>query len=174
MKSSKNYIYILFLTLVSCLPFQEEIEAPLPYSGNVNLNKFVAVGDGYIAGFMDGALYDQGQKKFDSCNNGESNGNYYRSKNFISLISILMWASLGMEKNGEILGKLNLTSSNDEYSVEAVNPGEEIGFYFGDKDSLNNFGVPQAKVIDALAPSFIGKSTHFSRFASDPASATIY
>ena len=79
----------------------------------------------------------------------------------------------GYGENGEILGKLNLTSSNDEYSVEAVNPGEEIGFYFGDKDSLNNFGVPQAKVIDALAPSFIGKSTHFSRFASDPASATI-
>jgi len=59
----RNLIYlILFSFLVSCsyeFPVADEEFS----SGNIDLTTYIAVGDNYSAGFMNGALYTSGQEK---------------------------------------------------------------------------------------------------------------
>ncbi|MEW6468058.1 MAG: SGNH/GDSL hydrolase family protein [Bacteroidota bacterium] len=50
----------LSLVFLSCNP---ELDVPVPDAGDADLTKFIAVGDNYLAGYQNGALYKKGQEK---------------------------------------------------------------------------------------------------------------
>ena len=52
-------LFIVFLALAwSCKP---NIKVPEPSAGNADFSKFVALGGDFVAGYQDGALYQDGQ-----------------------------------------------------------------------------------------------------------------
>src|SRR5688572_14620135 len=47
-------------TFFSCNP---KLDIPEPSAGNADFTKFIAIGDNYLSGYQDGALYKKGQEK---------------------------------------------------------------------------------------------------------------
>src|SRR5689334_14110764 len=61
-RGSKNLkiVYLLFvLCISSCKP---DLEVPQPKSGEANFSKSITVGDNFLSGYQDGALYRKGQE----------------------------------------------------------------------------------------------------------------
>ncbi|RMG27817.1 MAG: hypothetical protein D6730_06380 [Bacteroidetes bacterium] len=59
-RSTLIFSYLpLLLLFASC---SAELDAPRPFSGELSFGKYIAVGDGFTAGFMNGGLYREGQE----------------------------------------------------------------------------------------------------------------
>lgn len=178
---------LLFLgCLVACETEDELIEErlaqnPLPNpvspegdAGNADFSTFISIGNSLMAGVMDGALYTSGQQ--------------YSLPNLIA--QQLMYAEGGdfnqpdinatngfnialndiFKPNEAIFGRMILNTSIPG-PVPTI-PGDPIVAYEGDKSQLNNFGVPGARVIDAVTPGYGQLNPFFGRFSSSP-TATI-
>lgn len=53
-------VYGLLFAIFSCNP---KLDIPEPSPGNADFTKFIAIGDNYLSGYQDGALYKKGQEK---------------------------------------------------------------------------------------------------------------
>lgn len=156
----------------------ETAEVPVEYvSGSADFTNYISLGNSLTAGYMDGALYTEGQES-----------------SFANIIGQQMvTAGLTVEFNQPDINAVNgynSTFSNPGAGVIAGKtildvsipgpvptfPGDLITAYSGDKSSLNNFGVPGAKVADLLLPGYgfpdVG-NPYFTRFATDPSSTSI-
>ena len=183
MKNIKIYLFaILALTFViqSCdedvaLLAQLEEENPLPgevtgTSGNLNLSKYVAIGNSLTAGFMDNALYTSGQ--------AHSFPNLLAQQFQISGIG-------GGAFNQPDIGSANGFSGTDgtnifgrlELSLSLLRPVPTVGElptpYGGDKAALNNFGVPGMRLVDVADAGLAARNGLYGRFASQPGVSTV-
>ncbi|MFT7150731.1 MAG: lysophospholipase L1-like esterase [Nonlabens sp.] len=183
MKNIKIYLFaILALTFViqSCdedvaLLAQLEEENPLPgevtgTSGNLNLSKYVAIGNSLTAGFMDNALYTSGQ--------AHSFPNLLAQQFQISGIG-------GGAFNQPDIGSANGFSGTDgtnifgrlELSLSLLRPVPTVGelptAYGGDKAALNNFGVPGMRLVDIADAGLAARNGLYGRFASQPGVSTV-
>lgn len=159
---------------------KEKLEQADPQSGdpgNADFSTYVALGNSLTAGFMDGALYTDGQNnsfpnilakqlQVDGVDGGPFQQPSINSENgFNSTFS-----DLG---SGVIAGRTEL-----DLSIPGPVPteGELIGPFDGDTEDLNNFGVPGARTADLLNP-FYGTpdvgNPYFTRFNSSPGSVSI-
>ena len=183
MKNIKIYLFaILALTFViqSCdedvaLLAQLEEENPLPgevtgTSGDLNLSKYVAIGNSLTAGFMDNALYTSGQ--------AHSFPNLLAQQFQISGIG-------GGAFNQPDIGSANGFSGTDgtnifgrlELSLSLLRPVPTVGElptpYGGDKAALNNFGVPGMRLVDVADAGLAARNGLYGRFASQPGVSTV-
>ena len=183
MKNIKVYLFaILALTFViqSCdedvaLLAQLEEENPLPgevtgTSGDLNLSKYVAIGNSLTAGFMDNALYTSGQ--------AHSFPNLLAQQFQISGIG-------GGAFNQPDIGSANGFSGTDgtnifgrlELSLSLLRPVPTVGElptpYGGDKAALNNFGVPGMRLVDVADAGLAARNGLYGRFASQPGVSTV-
>ena len=183
MKNIKIYLFaILALTFViqSCdedvaLLAQLEEENPLPgevtgTSGDLNLSKYVAIGNSLTAGFMDNALYTSGQ--------AHSFPNLLAQQFQISGIG-------GGAFNQPDIGSANGFSGTDgtnifgrlELSLSLLRPVPTVGElptpYGGDKAALNNFGVPGMRLVDVADAGLAARNGLYGRFASQPGASTV-
>lgn len=183
MKNIKIYLFaILALTFViqSCdedvaLLAQLEEENPLPgevtgTSGDLNLSKYVAIGNSLTAGFMDNALYTSGQ--------AHSFPNLLAQQFQISGIG-------GGAFNQPDIGSANGFSGTDgtnifgrlELSLSLLRPVPTVGElptpYGGDKGALNNFGVPGMRLVDVADAGLAARNGLYGRFASQPGVSTV-
>lgn len=189
MKNIK-YTLLLFLGLgvigTSCDSEDDLIEeriaetTPIPPTfteGDADFTNFVSLGNSLTAGFMDGALYDEGQM------------NSFPNIMGQQMIAAGLTADFNQPDINSVNG-FNSTFSNVGAGVIAGKtildtsipgpvptfPGELLTAFSGDKSSLNNFGVPGARTTDLLTPGYgfpdVG-NPYFTRFASDPSSASI-
>ncbi len=183
MKNIKIYLFaILASTFViqSCdedvaLLAQLEEENPLPgevtgTSGNLNLSKYVAIGNSLTAGFMDNALYTSGQ--------AHSFPNLLAQQFQISGIG-------GGAFNQPDIGSANGFSGTDgtnifgrlELSLSLLRPVPTVGElptpYGGDKGALNNFGVPGMRLVDVADAGLAARNGLYGRFASQPGVSTV-
>ena len=158
---------------------EEPTPAP-PSAGSVNFSKYISVGDGITAGFMDATLYYEGQQN--------SFPNLLAKKiNEVSSISFNQPLLGSPTDNGFnpihsvlpnlILGKLKMVKPEClQSSITAKpTPGIPLTPYAGDKSKLNNFGVPFLKSIENLMPGY-GQPTlnyFFGRFALDISSSSV-
>ena len=57
------YTYFILLPSLFCLQACSSEKLPQPFSGELSFNRYVAVGDEFTAGYMNGGLYAEGQEK---------------------------------------------------------------------------------------------------------------
>lgn len=202
MRNLHKYIaFVLVLILWSCAQEIIELEQPPSplegcnscpdgaESGTASFDKFVAVGNSYVAGFQAGALFDDGQQnslaamiaKQLECAGGSGTFNQPDINSFNGYN-----IQLSNPGQGIILGRLILFDADGEGPSSAVPapagaPGVPAPYdnadlptsFSGNKAALNNFGVPLIFLGQALIPDTgIPASPYFNplwaRFASNP------
>ncbi len=142
---------------------------PTGTSGTADFTKYVAVGNSLTAGFMDGALYTSGQQNaFPAILaqqfwiNGIGGGAFNLPD--INADNGFNTSANSPGQPGPVAGRfvLNLTTQSIETTV-----GEPITPYPpADRASLNSFGVPGVRAIDAAVPGYAQANPFFGRFAS--------
>ena len=182
----KNNIYKSFLIVASIGLFagcKPNLTAPSPSKGNIDVTRYVAIGNSITSGFADGALYHDGQmvsypnliaQQFVAIGGGDFK-------------QPLMPGTLGCgtaDSSGHTIfvAPFKLGYSIDCKLVTSLAPIPSAGS--GDKNALftsvqgpfNNMGVPGAKVIDIATQGYgtpnVG-NPFFTRMASNPATASI-
>jgi len=183
-------ILIAGLFLVSCDgEYNSLVDAnadrnPIPHmeveasQGDADFGNYVAIGNSLAAGYMDGALYTNGQR-FSLPALLSAQFEYAGAPSTFNQPDINSANGFNTIVNtGEppILGRFKLDPSIPGPSP-TVN-GDEITPYEGSASSLNNFGVPGI-TIGQLTSSEIGNPSSpvynpfYARFASSPGSSTI-
>lgn len=152
-----------------------------PTSGDVNLTKIVSVGNSLTAGFMDGALYNRGQRNaFPVILAEQARAVGGGDFNFPNINSENGFFSMG--PNGP-LGRLTLriNPATGAAAPAPIGAGELPTPFTGNKAALNNFGVPGITLATALTPLTGGPnspnnpaySALYARFASNPGTSTV-
>ena len=182
MKRIRTYLFALIpaaLLTFSCdeedLLVQENLDNnPLPEvqtgdGGVLDLSNYVAIGNSITAGFMDNALYTDGQNHSfpkllatqfatQGVGGGSFNQPDINSANGYSGMS-----------GTNILGRYELSLALQR-PVPTV--GEVFGAYTGNKSELNNFGVPGMRVVDATSPG-LAANPYYARMATNPGTSTV-
>ncbi len=188
MKKLSIFITILLLGIsFSCDTEEELIEErldqnpeptpPIPEGdpGNADFSNFITVGNSLVAGLMDASLYTDGQnnsipnliaQQLVYADGGEFNQPDINAINGFN--TVLNDLSKPDEAN---LGRFILDTSIPG-PIPTI-PGDPITPYDGDKSALNNFGVPGARVLDAVTPGYAQFNPFFARFASSSSASMI-
>ena len=143
-------------------------------AGEADFTNYVSLGGSFTAGFMDAALYDEGQRSafpnliaeqliaaglttsFDQPDINAPNG--YNT------------AIPGNNPADPMFGRFILDISDP--GPVPVSPGNAITAFAGNKTELNNFGVPGATLTSLLSPALAG-NPFYARFATNPGSSTV-
>ena len=172
----RNLIYfILFGFLVSCsyeFPVTDEEFS----SGNINLTNYIAVGDNYSAGFMNGALYTSGQEKsFPAILSGQLVKAGNNNDDFLQPVvtSENGYNPIASEP-AHFYGKWIYKFSNvtDEEPLRRLTPGELLAMFVGDKNRIRNFSVPLVKSFQ-LDRADLSENIYYERFAVNPGTGTL-
>jgi len=193
MKSLSKFIAVLFIlgaALVGCDgEYDSLVDAnsdrnPIPdmeieaSQGDADFSNYVAIGNSLTAGFMDAALYNNGQefslgaqlsKQFELTGAPSTfNQPDINSENGFN--------TLANSGEGPVLGRFKLDTSIPGPSP--VINGDPIEPYSGSASALNNFGVPGIQVGQLLTPDTGNPSSpafnpFYARFASSPGNSTI-
>lgn len=150
--------------------------------GIADFSKYVAIGDALSAGFMDGALYNDGQQWSLPALLGEQ---FALAGGPTAFNQPDINSELGFNtvvenpQNGTVLGRFKLDTS-----IPGPSPtlgGDPIQPYEGDASTLNNYAVPGILLGQLLTPATGGPQSgqnpafnpFYARFASNPGSSTI-
>lgn len=145
--------------------------------GSVDFSKYVAIGNSTTAGLMDAALYTNGQAnafpvilarhfRMDGLEGGEFYQPDINATNGFN-VSLNDFSNPANPAFGRF--ELNIAIRGPVPTT----PGDPITPYEGDISQLNNFGVPGARVIDAVFPGYGQANPFFGRFASSPDASMI-
>lgn len=151
-------------------------------SGTADFSKYIAVGASFTAGFMDGALYDAGQRS----SYPAIIANQMRIAGGGSFLQPDINSANGFNRqasdlaNNIILGRYVLNAVSQLPEPLAGDISSILTPYSG---NLNNFAVPGARVVDLIAPQygtpdldgdgFPEGNPYYVRFASTPGTSTI-
>ncbi|GEO02789.1 outer membrane protein [Adhaeribacter aerolatus] len=162
-----------------------------PVAGNADFSKYVAVGNSITAGFMDNALYLEGQQSSYAAMLAERMKSVNGDKPFnFPTFGAEEGAGFGgfatVGGNQVPVGRLKflLPTCPNADATKTLGltpgpslPGENLAPFTGDKAALNNFGVPGARSYHVLIPGYGASPTvgnpFFWRFASSPAASVI-
>ncbi len=172
--------------ILSCLIFscKPKIDAPNPNKGNVDVTRFVAIGNTMSAGFADGALYNEAQENsFVNILAGQfkliGGGNFKQP--------LISSGSVGVDANGnapfklgystDCLGATSLAPIPTTTVIDASTLSTSV---YSSQGPFNNIGVPNAKVINAVQTGY-GNSAQgagnynpfFYRMAANTASSSM-
>ena len=163
---------VLFISACT-YDFPEKPQTPQPQAGNADFSKFVAVGNSLTAGFMDGALYNDGQKNSYPVRMAES----MRAVNPGLIFNL---PDINAEKGSNTslpgFGRLAFIKPPCQQSNPGPRPiglADPVTPYAGNKATLSNYGVPGMKVIEAGVAGYGLLNGLFGRFAVDPATSSV-
>ena len=155
-----------------------EVEAS---QGDADFTNYVAIGNSLTAGYMDGALYNNGQ---DFSLAAQISGQFELTGapvtfNQPDINSVNGYNTLANTGSGPVLGRFKLDTS-----IPGPSPtisGDPIGPYTGTTSALNNFGVPGIQLGQLLTPATGDPNLQnnpafnpfYARFASAPGTSTI-
>lgn len=150
-KLLKYHWLFVFVVLSACsYDFPEEDQPTKQDWGELNPVNIVVVGDDFLSGLMDGALY----------NSGQENSIAAIVNMQISTVETLPFIQANIDsENGlnlfvsekeELYGKwmYQFQNETDEKPLRILLPGEKIQDYTGDKNLLNDLSVPMLKVAE--------------------------
>jgi len=184
------FLFSFFLVITACdgrldtLVNERLEDNPVPDAvtgnpGSANFSNFVTIGNSLTAGFMDAALYNDGQQN--------SVGALIATQlQFAGAPAAFNQPDINSENgfntsvanpvNGTVLGRFKLDTSIPGPSP--VINGDPISPFGGNTANLNNFGVPgivvgQLLTPDTGIPGTAAFNPFYARFASNPGSSTI-
>ena len=172
----RNLIYFILIGfLVSCsyeFPVTDEDFS----SGNIDLTTYIAIGDNYSAGFMNGALYTSGQaNSFPAILSGQfamvsSNNNEFLQP----LVSSENGYNPIVSEPAHFYGKWIYEFSNvtDTDPIRRLTAGELLKPFTGEKNSINNFSVPLVKSFQ-IDRADLSENIYYERFAVNPGTGTL-
>lgn len=141
--------------------------------GDLTLTKYVALGNSLTAGFMDGALYNDGQSasyaNMLGTQFGYAGGGAFNQPDINSVYGYN--STFSNPGAGIIAGRSYL-----DLSIPGPNAGlngELITAYTGNKANLRNFGVPGATVSHLTTAGYGTVNPYFGRFAVNAGTSTI-
>lgn len=183
MKNIKTYVLALlaFAVVISACDEDKDLldqriaDNPLPSApsgdaGTIDLSRFISVGNSLTAGYMDGALYTNGQD--------HSFPNLLGQQFQISGIGGGAFSQPDINsQNGFSGAGPNGPLGRFELSLSLLRPvpttGEIPTAYAGDKSALRNFGVPGMRLVDISDASLAARNPLYGRFASNPGTSTV-
>lgn len=186
LKNMKTKIKLLtLLAVIGAVTACEKYELPIiegPSPGEADFSKVIAIGNSVGAGYMNGALYLDGQnnsypaliaKQLEQAGGG--------SFNQPTLLETAVNGCFN-PTGGCTLGRLYLKLVNGSPTPTPKTPGnlEALAPYAGDKAALNNFSAPGLTIQTALLPLTGGPAAanpfynpYYARFASNPGTSTV-
>jgi len=184
MKTFKKYSILTGVLLASACTYDFP-ETAAPTAGSADFTKTVVIGSSLSAGFMNGALYNDGQAHsfaailagqmkqvgggaFNQPDINAEAGYYATAKNMPPI------------PDGTILGRLYLKGTSSPKPTPII-PGQAITPYAGDKAALNNFSAYGISIGTSLAKETGGPADpgnpyynpYYARFASAPGTSTL-
>lgn len=195
MKSMYKVFYALLISallLVSCDgEFDSLVDAnkernPIPdmeveaSQGSADLSNFVTIGNSLTAGFMDGALYNNGQRfslgALMSAQFEHAGAPSTFNQPDINSVNGCNTSIQGNCQNVNPFGRFKL-DTNIPGPSPTVN-GDPISGYDGAASSLNNFGVPGIRIGGLIEPQVGNPNSDlfnpfYARFASSPGASTV-
>ena len=172
----RNLIYIvLFSFFVSC-SYEFPVTDEGLSLGNIDLTTYIAIGDNYSAGFMNGALYTSGQEKSfpailsDQFNKAGSNNVEFQQP----VVASVNGYNPIVSEPAHFYGKWIYKFSNvtDENPVMRLTQGELPKPFIGEKNNINNFSVPLVKSFQ-LDRADLSDNIYYERFAVNPGTGTL-
>ena len=180
---SRNFLALLFLGTVFLSACKPELDVPAPTAGEANFFKTIAVGDNFLSGYQDGALYRKGQLLSIPALLAQQFSTVVGSNFTIPLMNDDYGLGLnpkpweGMYLSKKVLGyRTNCEGETGLYplssSISQASAGAYLMPVYG---SMNNFSVPFLKIADMFNPQ-TGTQTgniFYHRFASNPGTSTV-
>ena len=143
-------------------------------AGDADFTNYVSLGSGVTAGFMDAALYDEGQMSAFPKLVGQQIVAAGLTTSFdqpdINAPNGYNIAIPGNNPADPMFGRFILNISVP--GPVPVTPGNPITPYAGNKAELNNFGVPGATLASLSGPA-LAANPFYARFATSPGSSTV-
>ncbi|MFN6039620.1 MAG: hypothetical protein ACK452_14210 [Bacteroidota bacterium] len=179
MKKKLSYILFYIITSILISSCEPELAGPSIKSGEIDPSVYVAVGDDFAAGYMDGALYYEGQKNsfpFIISQQFLLTGEYFFNQPWISENSVGIGNS---GKSKSVLGyATDCLGASSLKPVPFASTGDQNALntnLFPSYGPFNNMGVPDLKMIELSKQGYgntalgIGNfNPFFARIASDP------
>lgn len=171
-KSSILVLTSLSLVFNSCTP---DVDIPQADSGNADYTRFIAIGDGYMAGYQDGALWRGAQEKsipaliFSSLEEVQST----------SFNQALMPDNVGLGLNTKFWEATYFTASHLNYKIDCENVSSlspiktfhtagTAAPYLNAfvEPALDDYCIPFAKTADLLSTNLHTTNPYYNRVAS--------
>ncbi|MEM7551760.1 MAG: hypothetical protein AAF363_18915 [Bacteroidota bacterium] len=161
----------------------DPVTPPNPMSGNADFTNYVAIGNSLTAGFADAALFPLGQlnsfpvilsEQFSAAGGG--------SFVFPDIVSGDGFGSIDEEGNPvgrsfiDLAVALQAIAGVEGVAVEdAIQnlPGSPLTLSSNTGMDLNNFGVPGARIVDAVTPGYGAFNPFYGAFQSSPMASMI-
>lgn len=168
------FAVLSFCAFTSCKPKYTE---PVLTTGDADFTRFVMIGDGFSAGYMDDAMYHEGQKSGLAellANQFKTVGSSTFSTRFINP------NSLGSNKNGQ--ARLILGYSDDCNGVSSLSPvrAATVGdlniittFTFSGDALYSNLTIPGMGIMNVLAPNYAQFNPFYAWVASSETSSVL-
>lgn len=160
-----------------------------PVAGSADFSKYVAVGNSFTAGFMDNALYAEGQqnaypvilaKRMEAVNGGAAfNTPILDSPQGAGFGGFVPGTTTPVGRFRFILPACaaNPAAEKTLGMVPAPTPGDALTEYGGDPEALNNFSAPGTKSFHALVAGYganpLQGNPFYWRFASAPTASLL-
>jgi len=170
MKIFRLFLYIILLGIFSIgCEYEPPIVIPDDItSGTADFTRIVSIGSSITAGYMDGALYSEGQSgsfpsilanQFLLAGDGEFQQPDINSVNGYNILD---------SDSNNIRGKLILKFLSQDATIPSIvySAGELPMNYSGEITELNNFGIPGLKSFQIAEPQLLN-NIYYERFASD-------
>lgn len=189
MKNIKTYLLALlgFAVVISACDEDQDLldqrlednplqGAPTGDPGSLNLSTYVSVGNSLTAGYMDGALYTNGQdhsfpnlmaQQFQISGVG---GGAFAQPDINSANGFSSAGADGQPGTADDLGRFELSLSQ---LIPVPTAGEAPTPFGGNKAALRNFGVPGMRQVDISDASLAVRNPLYGRFASSPGTSTV-
>jgi len=172
MKRIITYILIVFLWQACTYEFPDTSIKNI--SGSADFSKFICIGDNYTSGFMDGALYSDGQKNsigsLIAGQLGKVSGELYHQADIESETGYNLNNSDSVNVYGKLIRVFSSLSASDPVIIAL--PGELPSEYTGDKYQLSDFSVPFMKSYQ-LKQQELSSNIYYKRIATIQGSSTL-
>ncbi len=174
MKLYGKYLFIIFTLIASSCTY-EFPEVNEDYStGTLDLSGFISLGDGFTSGYMDGALFTDGQNNSFPAIIARQFA-YAYSIDFIqpdinSENGYNLWASEPQDTKGKWISQYSTPEQADPDRI--LTGGELPGQFTGNLQATANYSVPFAKSFEIINSS-LSNNIYYNRFASDPGNSSL-
>jgi len=172
MKRTLTYIILILLSWACTYEFPDT--DVILNSGTADFSKFVCIGDNFTSGFMDGALYTEGQKNsvgsLIAQQLEEATGGAFFQADIVTENGYNLLSSDSNHLYGKFISTYTSLSSEDPIIIPL--PGELPTDYTGDKIQLTDFSIPFLKSYQIDQPG-LSTNPYFNRIAVSPGSSTL-